>query len=241
MTSPKNSFVTSLLLLLVLLLGSPAYLWASQVVGTVTHLSGPLFAKKADGATKVLTQKSGVEQGDLLITEKRTYARIKFTDNSEITLRPNSQLKIEHYSFDKDKPKEDRAVYDLAKGGLRALTGLVGKRGNPDSYQMKAPAATIGIRGTTYECKICTGNCGSLPNGLYFFVAEGAINVTNQAGIQPLSAGQYGYVQDVQSKPQILPGNPGLNFSLPPTVSSDSGSHKKSEGGDSKQVDCVVR
>ncbi len=236
----RSSIVISLLLL-ALSLGMAASAFAGEVVGTVTHLSGPLFAKKVDGTTKVLSQKSSVEQGDTLVSEKRTYARVKFTDNSEVTLRPNSQLKIENYSYDQAKPKEDSAVFSLAKGGLRAITGAVGKRGDPDSYKMKAPSATIGIRGTTYECKICSGNCPGLANGLYFFVAEGAIKVSNPAGMQHLDAGQYAYVKDPGTKPVILPGNPGQNFALPPAVVPDSGTQKHSGSGDSNKVDCAVR
>jgi hypothetical protein len=123
--------------------------WAGQAAGTVTHLNGPLLAKKADGTVKVLARKSTVEEGDTLITEKNTYARIKFSDNSEITMRPNSQLKIESFAFDEARPEEDKASFDLVKGGLRAVTGILGKRNN-ERVTMKTPTATIGIRGTTY-------------------------------------------------------------------------------------------
>ncbi|RZI40693.1 iron dicitrate transport regulator FecR [Herbaspirillum sp. HC18] len=123
--------------------------WAAQVVGTVTNLSGPLLAKKPDGSAKVLSVKSGVEQGDTLISEKDTYARIKFIDNSEITLRPGTQMKIDDFSFDEDKPEKDNAAFGLVKGGLRAVTGTLGKR-NKDKWGMNTPTATIGIRGTTF-------------------------------------------------------------------------------------------
>jgi hypothetical protein len=204
--------------------------FAAVAAGTVTHLSGPLFAKKADGSMKTLSRNSVVEQGDTVITEKRTYARIKFIDQSEITLRPDSQFKIESFSYDQAKPKEDRALFDLVKGGLRTITGQVGKRGNPDSYKMKTPPAVIGIRGTIFEVKICAGNCGNLPNGIYFFVPEGNISVTNPAGTQTVSAGQYAYAQNINSPPVILPKNPGIEFVLPKDIQKTGAS-----GG------CIVR
>jgi hypothetical protein len=122
---------------------------AAQVVGTVTDVSGPLVARRLDGTIKVLAPQSTVEQGDTLVTEKGTYARIKFVDNGEITLRPNTQFKIENFSYEASKPEADSAIFSLLKGGLRSITGLLGKR-NKERFGLNTPTATIGIRGTTF-------------------------------------------------------------------------------------------
>jgi len=188
---------------------------AAAPVGTVTYVSGPLFVKKADASVKALSKNSVVEQGDILITEKRTYARIKFNDDSEVTLRPGSEFKIESFSYEQAKPKEDKYSVELIKGGLRAISGHVGKRGDPDSYKMKTRAAVIGIRGTVFEVRICAGDCDGLADGLYFFVAEGSIAVNNSAGSLTIGAGQYAYVKDFNSAPVMLPGNPGIDLNLP--------------------------
>jgi hypothetical protein len=123
--------------------------WAAQVAGTVVQLSGPLLAKKADGAVRILSMKSEVESGDTLVTEKNTYAMVKFIDNSEITLKPSTTFKVENFSYDAGKPEGDNASFNLVKGGLRSVTGLLGKR-NKEKFAMKTPSATIGIRGTTF-------------------------------------------------------------------------------------------
>jgi hypothetical protein len=148
MNLPRKCIATRALLFLSALLLS-AGAWAAQAVGTVVNLSGPLLAKKADGTAKVLALKSAVEQGDTLISEKDTYARIKFIDNSEVTLKPNTQLKIDDFSFEEDKPDKDNAAFNLVKGGLRAVTGTLGKR-NKEKFGMNTPTATIGIRGTIF-------------------------------------------------------------------------------------------
>jgi hypothetical protein len=148
MTQPRKCIATKWLLFLASLLATAAA-WAGEVAGTVVNLSGPLLAKKPDGTVKVLSVKSTVEQGDTLVSEKDTYARIKFSDNSEITLRPNSTFKIESFSFDEGKPEKDSAVFNLVKGGLRAVTGTLGKRNN-EKFGLNTPTATIGIRGTIF-------------------------------------------------------------------------------------------
>lgn len=239
----KNNTAIRLLLLLAGLLASPA-LWG-EAAGTVTHLSGPLLARKVDGTSKILAQKSIVETGDLLISEKDTYARVKFTDNSEITVKPNTQLRIDHYLFKHDKPENDRAVFNLLKGGLRAVTGLVGKRGDQDSYQLKAPSATIGIRGTDYSASWCQSDCGTLPSGLYVQVIDGQVVVTNSAGSQGYGAGQFGYVRDPITPPATLPKDPGIQFTPPPSFGAPSnaptGQTSGATASDAKKVDCEVR
>jgi hypothetical protein len=237
LTTSRSIVISLLLLSFLLMVSSVAF--AETEVGRVTHLSGPLLAKKADGTTRILSINSAVEQGDTLVTEKRTYARIKFTDNSEINMRPGTQLKVSEYKFDQAKPMEDKAVYNLAKGGMRAVTGLIGKRGDRDSYKFMTETAVAGVRGTIYEVKICDGNCGSAPNGMYLFVLEGIINVSNAAGSQNVNAGQYVYVQTFGSVPQILPGNPGIDFTLPASIADapkpGEGEAKKNDPG------CIVR
>ena len=42
-------------------------------------------------------------------------------------------MKLEQYQFDKDKPQADNLGMRLLKGGLRSVTGLIGKRGNQGS------------------------------------------------------------------------------------------------------------
>jgi hypothetical protein len=127
---------------------------AAKPVGTVVNLSDPsqLLAKQADGKVKVLNLKSTVESGDVLESQGSTYARIKFIDGSEITLSPNTQFRIDHYAFDKDNQKDDSSIFTLIKGTLRSVSGTLGKRSN-DRYKLNTPAATIGIRGTSYLAK----------------------------------------------------------------------------------------
>ncbi|MBJ7309977.1 FecR domain-containing protein [Rugamonas sp. CCM 8940] len=148
MNPSKNSIAIKAWLLLVLWCAGSLAL-AAQVAGTVTQLSGPLLARKADGAVKILSLKSEVESGDTLVTEKNTYALVKFIDNSEVTLKPGTTFKIDNFSFDAGKPGGDAASFSLVKGGLRSLTGLLGKR-SKERFELKTPSATIGIRGTTF-------------------------------------------------------------------------------------------
>jgi hypothetical protein len=153
--NPSEKCIATRLLFALLLLCAG---WAqAQSAGQVVNVSGPLFAIKGDGARRVLAVGSSVDQGDMLITEEKTYARIKFTDQGEITLRPGTQLKVESYAFAQTEPTKDNVVFGLFKGALRSLTGLIGKRGNQEAYRLQTATATIGIRGTQFIAELVPG------------------------------------------------------------------------------------
>src|SRR3989304_10185463 len=123
--------------------------------GYVSNLSGPLFAVKGDGSRRVLSTRSVVYAGDMLITEDKTYARVRFSDTSEVTLRPSTQFQIENYAFERTTPEKDNSAFRLLKGASRTVTGLIGKRGNLDAYKVSTAPATIGIRGTVFGVTVC--------------------------------------------------------------------------------------
>lgn len=225
----------------------PALAMAAQVAGTIVNLSGPLMVRKADGSVKVLGVKSEVEQGDTLVAEKNTYAMIRFIDNSEITLRPGTTFRIEAFAYDSARPDADSASFNLVKGGLRSVTGLLGKR-NREKFQMKTPAATIGIRGTTFvaqwvEPPVAGAPAPGLPPGLHLSVTDGAIIVTNPGGALGFQAGQFGYVPGVNLPPVIVPDHPGLQFVPPPAFSGPGtgGPGGPVAGPGAAAVDCEVR
>jgi hypothetical protein len=231
----RTSAISLMALFFVLIFSSVCY--AGTAVGTVSQLSGPLFAKKADAAIRVLAVDSVIELGDTLVTEKKTYAKIIFTDKGAMILRPNSQFKVSDYRFEETAPAKDKAVFNLVRGGIRAVTGTIGKRGNTDSYQLMTVTATAGIRGTTFEARICEGDCGSIRDGVYFYVLDGIIYVRNSAGSQDIRAGRYAYVESADVMPQILPGNPGIDFSLPVTTEA----LQKNWGTGNTDHSCMVR
>lgn len=151
---------TANILLAAIMLMIATSIQAAQVAGKVGYMNGTLVAQRADGTLMVLGPKSDVLAGDMLITAKDSYAQVQMNDGAQMTLRPNSNLKIEAYQFNKEEPKADNAILRLLKGGFRTVTGLIGKRGNSDAYKLHAASATIGIRGTDFTSRLCaTKDC----------------------------------------------------------------------------------
>jgi hypothetical protein len=202
-----------------MLMLSAAGVQAAQVAGVVVQASGPMSARSPSGAVKALQVKSEVESGDTLATSAGAYAVVRFIDNSELALKPGTTVKIDQFAFDEARPEADRAAYTLVKGGLRSITGLLGKR-NKDKFAMKTPSATIGIRGTTFFLEYLTGKgdvdaSPGLEPGLHVHVSTGGISIVNGAGEFRYDTGQFGFIKDDKTKPVKMFTNPGMQFTPP--------------------------
>lgn len=218
--------------------------WANT--GTVSQLSGTLSVQKADGSVRILSQKSEVLSGDTINTQKDSYAQIKFSDGGTITLKPNSSVKIQQFRFKQEEPEKDSFIFGLVKGGMRAVTGLVGKRGDQDAYSLGTATATIGIRGTSYGADDCLttpcpkpGSSDNLEASVYVSVTDGEIVATNNAGSQSFLAGQFGAISDRNSRARFLSTDPGLQFTPPATFIQSIMTGAAVNSG--KNQECVVR
>jgi hypothetical protein len=209
---------------------------AALANGTVTNLSGTMFVQRPDGSVRLLSEKSEVREGDVVNTERDSYAQVKFTDGGQIVLRPNSQVKIERFQFNAAAPEQDSFAMRLLKGGMRAVTGLIGKRGNRDAYKVNTATATIGIRGTTFSAIDVPPGVGGTNPGVYVTVADGSVALVSGGAEALVNAGQTAYSANVNTPPQIVPPPPAL-----PTVSPPAGfgANKPSvlAGGNSSQCD----
>ncbi len=199
------------ILLLALLLVQPVL---AAPAGNVQSVYGMLSAHKADGSTLILTRGSAVNAGDSLETQAGSFARVQFRDGSLVTLRPRSVFKIEAFQFEQTAPERDSLFTRLVRGGLRTITGLIGKRSRAGAYRLSAATATIGIRGTVYSVRTCSGDCPGLKDGTYLLPLEGALIFDNPFGSVVCSVGQVCF-SPPDAPPVMLPEDPGVDFDVP--------------------------
>lgn len=194
---------------------APALAYAQA---TVQFLSGTLHVERADGTVRLLSEKSEIRVGDVVNTERDSYAQVKFTDGGQVTLRPNTQVKLDGYAFSQNEPQRDNFVISLLKGGMRQITGFIGKRGNRDAYQMKTATATVGIRGTDFVAIVIpAAGQSSIPPGTYITVAEGAVGMVAGGAEQLVGAGQTGFANNVTLPARLIPAPPTLPKVDPPS------------------------
>ncbi len=222
-TRPTLARATARGLLLAALL-SPALAGADA---TVQFLSGTLSAQRSDGSVVLLSEKSQIKEGDVLTTERESYAQVKFTDGGQVTLKPGTQVKLDNYAYNEAAPTSDGFVMSLFKGGMRAVTGLIGKRGNRDAYKVQTTTATIGIRGTDFTAvQVLPPAPGQAPNpnlpppGVYVAVASGSVAFI-AGGVETLVApGQTGFSGSSLTPPVLVPPKPDLMKTDPPSTAS---------------------
>ena len=171
---------------------------------------GNVTAVGANGKSRTLAKGAQIEQGDMVNTNNGR-AQLRFTDGAYVSLQPDSQFRVDQYNFSGKADGKEKGFFSLLKGGLRTVTGLVG-RTNKQNYQVTTSVATIGIRGTEYTIQYGKSVTGT--------VGEGEINVCNGAGCLSVTNGESYYVQTQEIKPVLtnkrtdLPPPPPEN---PPT------------------------
>ena len=191
----------------------PAAASAQEVAGRVLIAVGEVAVVR--GAQRIAAERgTEVRTGDTIQVGAKSNTQIRLTDESIISLRPETTFRLTEYAFAGKQPQEQRSFYQLVAGGIRTVTGLIGKA-QPDNYGIKTETATIGIRGTHFSLVECNNSCrnpnGSLaPNGTYGGVTDGRISVTNQTGERVFGADQYFQVASATAAPQPLIAPPGF-------------------------------
>ncbi len=163
---------------------------AATLAGTVMESQGQVQV-----AGKRPSGKMEVYQGDQIVTGNDGELLVRMTDGTTMAVRPDSEIRVEQYRFENDTRKnEDNNLFvHLAKGGLRMVTGLIGKR-NPKGFKVGTPTATIGVRGTDFEVAVLDKDKAGAEAGTYSKVFDGATFLENSLGKRiELGAGQVAF------------------------------------------------
>lgn len=157
----RRSTLSALGLVAALLLG-PGLSLAAAPAATVEVAEGLVTAQRPGEEARFLGKDDPIFETDTLTTGRRAYTVIRFADGARMTLRPGTVFGVEKYAHG---ASEESALLRLFKGGLRALTGLIVQR-NPDGYRVQTTTATIGIRGTDFDARLCAADCAQEAQGL---------------------------------------------------------------------------
>jgi FecR protein len=162
---------------------SPASAQTTEVGKALMSL-GDVKLNRA-GQLTPLKKGGAVLAGDVIVTGAASNAQVRMTDGAIIAIRPESEFKINEYSYNGKADGTEKASLSLVKGGVRAVTGVIGRE-NRDNLKVDAVVATIGVRGTGFNIVYCQGGCvnsdrSTAKNGLYANVFEGKVMVANEA------------------------------------------------------------
>jgi hypothetical protein len=135
----KLSVLLALMALFLADLALAAGAVATSVVGTVQVQTGT-------SSPRTVRQGDEFVQGDTLSTGANSSAVLKFDDGQVVALTSNSRMTITNYQYN-PASESGNVLLSLVTGGMRAITGLIGRR-SPNQVAYRAATATIGIRGT---------------------------------------------------------------------------------------------
>jgi len=138
----------SLVLVLVASFGLSAVALADDGdIGWVKTLAGEAaIVRDSQRVPAVLGQ--SIRQGDRLETGADGTIGVTFTDNTAMSIGPNSSLWIDQYSYDAAK-FEGGMLADLLKGTLAVTSGDI-PRTSPEAMRVRTPSAILGVRGTKF-------------------------------------------------------------------------------------------
>ncbi|MDX2218781.1 MAG: FecR family protein [Burkholderiales bacterium] len=137
-----------------------------------------------------------LRSGDLIQTGPDGEVHLAFIDGALMSIRKNTQLRIGTYAY--DPPGQLAAVFELVRGTVRSVTGLVARQ-SPADYRIQTRLATIGVRGTDHEPYVLLeGEDPETPPGVYNKVNKG------ESTLQPLA------LPDASAKQAIAPGRVGF-------------------------------
>jgi hypothetical protein len=95
---------------------------------------------------------SAVQLSDVISTGADGSAGITFSDNSLVSVGPNSVFAIDKYKFD-TTTHAGEFEGNLRQGRLAAVSGKMVKQ-SPESMKIRTPSAIMGVRGTEFVVQV---------------------------------------------------------------------------------------
>jgi len=204
---------------------------AAPGVGKAIISIGSVVTTSKDGVEKKLKRRGKVFEGDTIKVGNKSRVQLRFVDNQLVVLKANTVFRIDEYKFKDKKDQNKSAALSLLKGGMRSITGAIGKSSR-DKYKVKTPVATMGVRGTHYVIQICDGQCGAGVKGIVGTVLEGSIVMANDGGSQEFGTDQFFNVPSQGEAPKTITNPPTILISRAGTTTTSGEDDGTTSTGD---------
>lgn len=205
---PKRLTACGALLVFALCAAFPAF---AQTAGKFLVTVGEVKLVGKDGKSRAVQRGGELLEGDTIVTGANSLAQIRLQDNGLLSVRPNTEMKLDKFSFAGADDRKATLLISLVQGGLRSITGLIGKV-HREGYKISTATATIGIRGTDHEpFYIPPGQTALGPPGTYDKVNSGMTFIQGRQG-NPIDVtiNQVAFVPVTGAQPVILPSVPSF-------------------------------
>ena len=200
---------------LLVAVAGPVAAQSDVAAGRFIAVTGEVKVLGSDGVTRVAVRNGEIRQGDSIVTGANSLAQLRMSDGGALSVRADTQLKLDAYRFTKSEDRDSNFAVSIIKGGFRALTGLIARH-NRQNYRVSTSAMTIGVRGTHFEVVHVLQPVADALAGTYNRVYDGTISVQNRVGASVLvSPGQTVFVALPSNLPPVLVAPPAGVFGKP--------------------------
>ena len=159
-------------------------------------VEGEVFVTQGKNPARRVTGNEVISPDTVVNTGDKGAALMKFEDGQVVSMKSNSSFQVREYHYDSKQAENSNIVFSMFKGGMRFITGAIGKE-RKQAFRLLTPNATIGIRGTDFMVSI-------VDDSIYSQVTSGDIVVANTAGTAAVSAGQAAVVASPSSLTSLI-------------------------------------
>ena len=114
-------------------------------VGAATSIENEVEGRMGQAVEK-LAVGSNVYLNQFVRTGKASNADLLFLDQTNLSLSPSTEIRLDRYVYEPDK-KSGTVALDVPRGVVRFITGTLELK----NYTIRASFVTVGVRGTTFD------------------------------------------------------------------------------------------
>jgi hypothetical protein len=122
---------------------------AQQTIGDTQVVVNDVRGVMGKQEPTVLRAGIDVFQNEIIRTGDRSASRVRFQDNTDLSVGAGSEVTLDRFVFDPN-PEKSQVALSIAKGVVRFTTGSLPK----SAYKITTPTATIGVRGTIFTVAV---------------------------------------------------------------------------------------
>jgi hypothetical protein len=187
-------YVLSIAILLVLAFTVTSL--TAETIAVVLKVKGKVSISRGSKASSfTLKRGSRLEDGDKLITDKNSYAAVRFIDDASLLrIRANSTCTI------KGKKEKNQVIKNVYLEVGTILAKVTKQRGK---FEISTPTSVASVKGTEWITE------QRYNGGTFYYGLEGVTEITNAAGTALLHEDETGYVANSDTAPIVQPTKAG--------------------------------
>lgn len=144
---------------------------AAQEVGKVALVEVYGYETPPASAREPIYVRDSVVANTELETVRDGRLDVRFIDDTRLIVGSGSKVKVDRFVFDPGRTA-GQASLSIGKGVLRFVSGRLG----PDSYAVRTPTATMGVRGTDFIVAVSAAGVTAVS------VLSGGVQMTSAGG-----------------------------------------------------------